>query len=198
MNFKSEETRKSALDAAKRGHATVRERHQKVKDNYYLNPLKCVCGNVIPFEKRTKSKFCSKVCAWNNMRRPKRKKEKLCLNCGLTLNKNNNKFCSIKCSSEYSVKTRQKNALENLSNGTLDDQSARHWFRKLVEHKCSICGIDTWMGKEVPLVVDHIDGDHSNNKLINLRFVCCNCDAQLPTYKSKNRGKGRIYRRLIL
>jgi len=45
------------------------------------------------------------------------------------------------------------------------------------------------------LVLDHIDGDSRNNVRENLRMVCPNCDSQLPTYKSKNRGKGRHFRR---
>ena len=42
---------------------------------------------------------------------------------------------------------------------------------------------------------DHIDGDATNNRRENLRLVCPNCDSQLPTYKSRNRGKGRHFRR---
>jgi hypothetical protein len=60
---------------------------------------------------------------------------------------------------------------------------------------CSICGVTTWNNKPVPLVCDHIDGNSNNNNFKNFRLVCCNCDAQLPTYKSKNRGKGRAYDR---
>ena len=39
--------------------------------------------------------------------------------------------------------------------------------------------------------MDHIDGNSENNRLDNLRLICSNCDMQLPTYKAKNKGKGR-------
>ncbi|MGD0664878.1 MAG: HNH endonuclease, partial [Rhabdochlamydiaceae bacterium] len=61
--------------------------------------------------------------------------------------------------------------------------------------RCHICQNNTWMGKPIGLILDHIDGDHANNSIENLRLVCGNCDMQLPTYKSKNRGKGRAFRR---
>lgn len=51
------------------------------------------------------------------------------------------------------------------------------------------------MGEKVPLVLDHIDGNSENNNEENLRYVCGNCDMQLPTYKAKNIGNGRYYRR---
>jgi hypothetical protein len=61
---------------------------------------------------------------------------------------------------------------------------------------CGICGSPShWMGMRLVLVLDHIDGDSTNNARENLRMVCPNCDSQLPTYKSKNRGNGRHFRR---
>lgn len=60
--------------------------------------------------------------------------------------------------------------------------------RNLIEYKCSCCGIEPmWNGKPMPLVLDHINGVNNDNRLENLRFVCSNCDTQLPTYKAKNK-----------
>lgn len=58
-------------------------------------------------------------------------------------------------------------------------------------HKCQICGLAEWRGQTIPLVCDHIDGSAKNCELENFRVICNNCDAILPTYKGKNRGKGR-------
>lgn len=75
-------------------------------------------------------------------------------------------------------------------------------IRKLVKrylinlhgHKCMLCGLSEWRGYPIPLVCDHIDGDHSNTSLENFRVICNNCDSILPTFKGKNRGKGRNHR----
>ena len=63
-------------------------------------------------------------------------------------------------------------------------------------HRCGICDLpDVWNGIELRFVLDHIDGDSTNNWRHNLRLVCPNCDSQLSTYKNRNRGKGRHARR---
>ncbi|HRZ18579.1 MAG TPA: HNH endonuclease signature motif containing protein [Methanofastidiosum sp.] len=60
---------------------------------------------------------------------------------------------------------------------------------------CSICKEKEWMGKPIPLVFDHIDGNASNWNLDNCRLICPNCDHQLPTFAGRNSGKGRKYRK---
>ena len=57
------------------------------------------------------------------------------------------------------------------------------------EYKCALCGINEWNGKPIVLNLDHIDGDKHNNELINLRWICPNCDSLLPTYCSNKTRK---------
>lgn len=57
---------------------------------------------------------------------------------------------------------------------------------------CAICGMKPeWNGKPLVFIMDHIDGDASNNRWENLRCICHNCDSQLDTYKSKNKNSKR-------
>ena len=56
-----------------------------------------------------------------------------------------------------------------------------------VPYQCFNCGnTGLWQGKKLTLVLDHKNGVKLDHRLENLRFVCPNCDSQLPTYKSRN------------
>lgn len=59
----------------------------------------------------------------------------------------------------------------------------------LLANLCSICGVSEWLGKPLLLHLDHINGDHLDNRLENLRVLCPNCDSQTSTYCGKNIGR---------
>ena len=54
------------------------------------------------------------------------------------------------------------------------------------EDRCAICQLSSWQDQPIPLELDHINGDRSNNERDNLRMICPNCHAQTDTYKVKN------------
>jgi len=59
----------------------------------------------------------------------------------------------------------------------------------IFEHRCSNCQLTEWLGKPIPLELDHIDGNHENNNLLNVRFLCPNCHTLTPTYRGKKLKK---------
>ena len=61
------------------------------------------------------------------------------------------------------------------------------------EYKCAVCGMGPfWNGMPLELTLDHINGVSDDHRLENLRWVCPNCDRQLPTYG--NKGEEYKYR----
>lgn len=61
---------------------------------------------------------------------------------------------------------------------------------KLIVYKCSNCGnLGEWQGKELSLHLHHINGDHHDNRLENLTFLCPNCHSQTENFVSKNKNK---------
>jgi hypothetical protein len=56
--------------------------------------------------------------------------------------------------------------------------------------RCERCG---WAERapdgRVPLELDHVNGDRSDNRLVNLRILCPNCHALQPTHRGLNQKR---------
>jgi len=57
-------------------------------------------------------------------------------------------------------------------------------------NKCSNCGLDEkWDGKEIIMILDHINGVNDDHRLENLRMLCPNCNSQTETFCMGTRKK---------
>lgn len=124
---------------------------------------------------------------------------KICLGCGEPLTKRHQfSFCSNAC--QRAAERRRRTAIW-LETGIGEPAgSHRHYIRlhlfEVQRGLCAICACPAlWNDAELRFVLDHVDGDASHNRRDNLRLICPNCDSQLPTYKSRNRGRGRAWRK---
>lgn len=54
------------------------------------------------------------------------------------------------------------------------------------DYKCYSCNLEEWLNNPIPLELEHINGNHTDNSLCNLTLLCPNCHAQTSTYRGKN------------
>jgi hypothetical protein len=165
------------------------------------------CKNPSCLNQTKNPKFCSRSCAATVNNQGVRRNQILgtkirydsCFYCTKELNDIQVKYCSTSCANAHRVKTRldQWLAEGSVAPGTSQNDPIRLYILAEQHSKCCIC-LNGTMWNELPIVfvLDHIDGNSENNWRSNLRLVCPNCDSQLDTYKSKNKGKGRHARRL--
>ena len=67
----------------------------------------------------------------------------------------------------------------------------RLFLEKVKEEKCELCGwAKVSIDGRMPLELDHINGDHSDNRIQNLRILCQNCHSLQPTHRGRNKKKG--------
>lgn len=54
--------------------------------------------------------------------------------------------------------------------------------------RCEMCNwAEVSVDGKIPLELDHINGDHNDNRLDNLRILCPNCHSLQPTHRGKNK-----------
>ena len=66
----------------------------------------------------------------------------------------------------------------------------RLFIAKLKEPKCELCGwAELSEDGRIPVELDHINGDHYDNRIGNLRILCPNCHSLQPTHRGKNKKR---------
>lgn len=121
-----------------------------------------------------------------------------CVECGKVTD--NPKFCSQSCQIDFQYREyieRWKTGKESGHRGEygVSRYIVRYQADKY-KNRCARCGwdkINPYTGN-VPLEVEHIDGNYQNNCEDNLILQCPNCHSLTATYKGANRGKGRMSR----
>lgn len=116
-------------------------------------------------------------------------------------------FCSRSCAaiSQFNEREFQRLIILDpwfLSGETqcsLDIRQIKRFLISKIGNKCQECGWDKINPRTnlCPIEIEHINGDHKDNRANNLKLLCPNCHSLTPTYKSLNWGKGRDFRRQI-
>lgn len=186
-----------------RTERSIKSKLEKLGFKFYqFNPTrekrKCIkCSNEFEVLKTDYKKFCGSSCSasYNNLT-SKRKYEKYikCKNCNKDFENNargNRQYCNNTCKSEF-----DKNEKFNLIKNGKNDLSSK-WYKKyLIEYYGERCMECDWCerskySKNIPIELEHIDGNSENNDLKNLKLLCPNCHSLTPTYKALNKGNGR-------
>ncbi len=119
-----------------------------------------------------------------------------CADCNQKV-KSRNKFCNIHCQKEYEYKKYIKEWKEGIETGMRGDYQISMHVKKYLfnkyNNKCAKCGwseMNKYSGN-IPLEVEHIDGNYKNNQEKNLILLCPNCHSLTSTYKGANINNGR-------
>lgn len=125
-----------------------------------------------------------------------------CLYCSISLTNRQRKFCTNRCQADFHYATyieQWKLGQMTGVKGTGEEISnyIRRYIKEKYDNKCALCKwcqVNTHTGN-IPLEIDHIDGDFRNNKEDNLILLCPNCHSLTATYKGANKGRGRTSRK---
>lgn len=174
MGLSRSEAGRLGAYASQKTHAA---RYRRLRSNYEASPNICPwCQQTLPYESR-RNRFCSQSCSisFSNTARARAPTD----------------------APHVSTKTKCRSTLED--DVLAGRASARRVKRYLISQhgqRCMdpACAWD-FECRLVNVELDHVDGDSSNNALDNVRLLCPNCHSLTPTYKNRNAGQGRAYRR---
>lgn len=153
-------------------------------------------GEFVPKDPR--QRFCSHSCSAKH-HNPSRRihPERECQRCGVPI-ASKVRYCSEVCRDEHRLSEWLEGRYPGNPWGHLPDY-IRNYLFALKGRRCWQCGWDEIhpVTGVVPVEIDHIDGNSSNNNLENLRVLCPNCHSLTPTFRNLN-PNGRRRRAEVL
>ncbi len=131
--------------------------------------------------------FCSRLCSCNfihTLHSPKPHNQN-CNQCGTSFYRHPNRvlrnsqsglvFCTRKCKDLAQRIENNHLSMRPLHYGDVSKDYRAIAFRHY-QHECNLCGYKKFVNV---LEVHHVDNDHSNNCLDNLKLVCPTCHAEI-------------------
>jgi len=98
----------------------------------------------------------------------------------------------------YSRVGKSERTFENVFciNSTCSGSTLRKWTKRYIKYICEECNnLGYYNNKPLTLQLDHINGNNTDNRVENLRYLCPNCHAQTDTYCGKGtREKEKLYK----
>jgi hypothetical protein len=76
-----------------------------------------------------------------------------------------------------------------LSGVTTAKLKARLLSSGRLERRCYRCGLTEWQSEPIPLELEHVNGNRSDNRIENLTLLCPNCHALTSTYRGRNKRR---------
>ena len=91
------------------------------------------------------------------------------------------------------IGSREKYSMEEVfsENSSVTQKVLRGYVERhnILKYQCETCGCDgNWQGGTIALEIDHINGNNSDNRVENLRYLCPNCHALTDTYRGRNKA----------
>lgn len=203
--LKEGKTYKEIGDELSRTDRSIKSKLEKlgIKYNHYniaYETRECsTCKVKFTCTLSSEKRFCNRSCAATLNNKLFKKKARInpsysdadgCLQCCGPISYPK-KFCSKSCAGQYRTGLVYKR-IEKGDKGVYEGSVRRYLIEKYGA-KCMQCGwneINKATGM-VPIQLDHVDGDSSNNSLQNTRLLCPNCHSLTPTYMALNKGNGR-------